>query len=237
MVPPALRSPNTSIASWSYSEIEYALEHLDPPRKNYQGFKYQSNAAQDYLLAPAPGGLHNFSRIETLLKSAQHLSNYPPPHELASAAPSSLAVIPYFYITLANETFAENLPTLYAEPDASVIQPWFPDSNFDVYVQEFQRTGFTGSLNYYCDLTSPPGILTNGGLFWAGRKIDVPTYFIGGKYDWQTKFAYGAFESQNVTSSDFRGVIPLNESAHWPYVEQTAEVVSHITEVLGTLST
>lgn len=229
---------NASVASWPYSEIEYALEHLNPPRKNYQWFNSQSNAAQDYLFAPALGGLGNLFRIETFLKSAQHLSNYPPPHKLASPDPSSLAVIPYFYITLANETFTENLATLHTgSDDASVIQPWFPDSDVDVYVQEFQRTGFQGSLNYYRVLTSPPGSLTDGGLLWAGRKIDVPTYFIGGKYDWQTYFAYGAFENQNATSSDFRGAVLLNESGHWPYIEQTAEVVSHINKFLGTLLT
>lgn len=228
--------PNsTSVSQCVYSELEYALEHLDPPRKIYQWFNSQSNAEQDYLLGTALGGLHNVFRVEWFIKSADHLSLFPPPHKLASSAPSSLAAVPYFYIGLANETQSENFATLYRGYNASASKAWFPDSDVDVYVSEFQRTGFQGALNYYRVLTSPPGTLTNDGLLWAGRQIDVPTFFLGGKYDWQTYLVYGALENQDKVSSDYRGGVLLNHSGHWPYIEQTNETVSHINKFLASL--
>lgn len=218
-----------------YDDLEHALEHLDPPRKNYQWFNSQPTAAQDYLLAPALGGLHNLIRVYWYLKSAVHLSKFPPPHKLASSEPAALAVVPYFYIGLANETETENYATLYRGYNASASNSWFPDSDVDVYVSEFHRTGFQGALNYYRVLTSPPGGLTNGGLLWAGRKIEVPTFFLGGKYDWQTYLVYGAFENQKNISTDFRGEVLLNESGHWPYIEQMQTTVSYIKHFLASL--
>ena len=226
---------NLSVAQWEYSNLENALEHLHPPRKHYQWSNSESSAAEDYLFAPAIGGLHNFFRLKWFLKSYDCLRQYPPPHELASSSPQQLALIPYFYIMLANETFSETLATLDRGQNASVSKSWFPDSDIDVYVSEYQRTGFQGALNYYRALTSPPGTLTNGGLLWAGRQIPVPTFFLGGKYDWQTYIVYGALENYNKTSSDYRGGVLLPKSGHWLYIEQPKETIAHINKFLASL--
>lgn len=236
---PSYQSPpgNLSYATWEYSDLEYALEHLHPPRKHCQWPNSQSPAAEDYLLSPSYGGLHNFFRLKWFLKSYSCLRQYPAPHELVSPAPGSLAVIPYFYVMLENQTFSKTLGYLSRQSNisASVSKAWFPDSDIKVYVDEFQRNGFQGALNYYRALTSPPAPLTNGGLLWAGRKIEVPYFFLGGKYDWQTYIAYGALENQYETSTDYRGAVLLPKSGHWLYIEQPEETLAHIKDFLASL--
>ncbi|KAK4506461.1 hypothetical protein PRZ48_000193 [Zasmidium cellare] len=225
-----------STADWTYADVEYALEHLTPPRKNYQWYNSQPSAAQDFLNPTAlNNSLHAFFRVEWYLKSPAYLAQFPPPHELASSDPAQLAQVPYFYVPLANQTISEALAALYVGQNASPSEAWFPDADVDVYVQEYTRTGFQGALNYYRVLTSPPGPLTDDGILWAGRKITVPTFFLGGKYDWQTYLVHGALENYNQTSTDFRGSVLLNGSGHWPYIEQTGETVKYVNEFLASL--
>ncbi|KAF2171511.1 hypothetical protein M409DRAFT_50941 [Zasmidium cellare ATCC 36951] len=229
--------PSTlSVPDWTYAGVESALEHLTPPRRNYQWYNSQPSAAHDFLTPTAlNNSLHAFFRIEWFIKSPAYLAQFPPPHPLPSSDPSDLAQVPYFYIMLANQSVSQTLATLNYGQNASVSKTWFPDADVDVYVQEFSRTGFQGALNYYRVLTSPPGPLTNDGLLWAGRKITVPTFFLGGKYDWQTYIVRGALEGYNVTSTDFRGSVLLNGSGHWPYIEQTGETVRYINKFLEEL--
>ncbi|KAK7284388.1 hypothetical protein RJT34_19133 [Clitoria ternatea] len=65
-------------------------------------------------------------------------------------------------------------------PDMSdTLPPWLSQQDLDYYVSKFERTGFTGCLNYYrnlnlnWELTAP----------WSGGKIKVPVKFITGELD------------------------------------------------------
>ncbi len=72
------------------------------------------------------------------------------------------------------ETVAPEMPSA----TAIAANRWLPDAELRVYSEEFGRTGFQGGLNYYRTGADPEA------LIFAGRTIDVPATFMGGKSDW-----------------------------------------------------
>ena len=59
------------------------------------------------------------------------------------------------------------------------VPHWMSDEEFAVYEAEFQRTGFTGGLNWYRNFDRNWELTEE----YAGRKIDVPTLFLAGERD------------------------------------------------------
>ena len=75
---------------------------------------------------------------------------------------------------------------------------WLTEAELDVYTEEYGRTGFQGGLNGY---RGSPG---NEDLqVFAGRTLDVPSTFMGGKSDWGVYQNPGALErlEKTVTTS------------------------------------
>jgi pimeloyl-ACP methyl ester carboxylesterase len=85
-----------------------------------------------------------------------------------------------------------------------------------VYVEEYGRTGFQGGLNGY------RGTPTDADLqLFAGRTIDVPASFMGGKSDWGVYQNPGALErlEKNVTTN-YKGTHLVDGAGHWVQQEQ-----------------
>ncbi|XBI24184.1 hypothetical protein VPH35_049308 [Triticum aestivum] len=61
----------------------------------------------------------------------------------------------------------------------SPLPPWLTEADIDYFVTSFEKTGFTGAINYYrnldknCELAAP----------WADAKLQVPTKYIVGDGD------------------------------------------------------
>ena len=79
-------------------------------------------------------------------------------------------------------------------PSAAEIaaNQWLPDAELRVYSGEYGRTGFQGGLEGY--RTGASGRFTSELQLFAGRTIDVPSMFIGGKSDWGVYQNPGALE-------------------------------------------
>ena len=119
--------------------------------------------------------------------------------------------------------FLARIPEPGSPPD------WISRADFDVYVDEFTRGGFTAPLNWYrCfdrnwELTADPPAPT----------ITVPALFIGGSAD--ATLAYTPRDRvSEVVSGDYREVI-LDGAGHWLTEERPAEVTSLLVEFLGSL--
>ncbi|ULE35081.1 alpha/beta fold hydrolase [Mycobacterium sp. IDR2000157661] len=123
------------------------------------------------------------------------------------------------------EGFLERLP------DPGVLPDWISGDEFDRYVAEFARNGFTAPLNWYrCfdrnwELTAPSP---------SGRPaatIDVPSLFIGGAND--PTLAYTPrHRVHEVVTGEYREVM-IDGAGHWLPEERPAEVNAELLKFLA----
>lgn len=99
---------------------------------------------------------------------------------------------------------------------------WLPEAEFDILATEFERTGFTGGLNWYRNLDRN-WALTEA---LAGAKVEVPTYFLYGANDPDMEGFSGrdplATLRANVT--DLRTVVEVPDAGHLVQLERTDAV-------------
>jgi pimeloyl-ACP methyl ester carboxylesterase len=92
-----------------------------------------------------------------------------------------------------------------------------------IAVTEYGRTGFQGGLQGYRVRWTPA--YTAEIQTFAGRTIDIPSLFIGGKSDWGLSQRPGAFEAmQKRACTRMLGVHLLDGAGHWVQQEQSDEV-------------
>jgi epoxide hydrolase A/B len=115
-----------------------------------------------------------------------------------------------------SEGFIERLP----EPDG--LPGWIGVDEFDHYIAEFSRTGFTGGLNWYRNMDRNWELLADP----PAATISVPTLFIGGTDD-----PVGAFMRRDriaeLVTGPYREVM-IEGAGHWlqqECPEQVNEVV------------
>ena len=113
------------------------------------------------------------------------------------------------------------------------LPDWISRDEFEHYVAEFTRTGFTPALNWYrCfdrnwELTAPHP----SGL--PAATIDVPSLFIGGAAD--PTLAYTPrHRVRDVVSGDYREVM-IEGAGHWLQQERPAEVNQALLDFLSRL--
>jgi len=123
---------------------------------------------------------------------------------------------------------AEQVAPEMPSPAEVAACKWLPDSELRVYSEEYGRTGFQGGLNGY---RGSPG---DGDLqLFAGRTIDVPSTFFGGKRDWGVYQNPGSLErlEKNVTTK-YQGTHLIEGAGHWVQQEQAARVSELLVDFL-----
>jgi pimeloyl-ACP methyl ester carboxylesterase len=126
------------------------------------------------------------------------------------------------------ETVAPEMPSAAA----IAANTWLPDAELRVYSTEYGRTGFQGGLEGY--RTGASGRFTSEQQLFAGRTIDVPSMFIGGKSDWGVYQNPGALERmQKVACTKMRGVHLVEHAGHWVQQEQPEAVSRLLVEFLN----
>ncbi|MFD3746284.1 alpha/beta fold hydrolase [Nocardia sp. NPDC058633] len=99
---------------------------------------------------------------------------------------------------------------------------WLSQDEFDTIATEFERTGFTGGLNWYRNLDRNWELAEP----FADAKIQVPTYFLYGENDPDMEGFSGrdplATLRDNVT--DLRVVVELPGAGHLVHLERTDAV-------------
>jgi pimeloyl-ACP methyl ester carboxylesterase len=219
----------TAVAEFAAFESE--LEQLNPPRKHYQWYNSHPTAANDWLTGGSLG-LRGFARAYFYLKSHQWPGNavITPPTEFTAAA---LAVMPGYLILPLNETMPEVVVSMLNGSDPSVSTSWLSDSDLEVFLSEYERTGYQGELNWYRVLTSPA--MTRDSLILAGGKIRVPTAFVTGAQDWSSYLIPGSIQAYNESCTDFRGVTTIPNAGHWVQEEQPEALTAAILKFLSGL--
>src|SRR5262245_9227443 len=177
--PPAPPVPGSQSAGpTGRPDVHADLAALPRPRKHYMWY-YATREANERM-RHAPQGLHDFLRAYYHVKSADWAAN--DPQQLSGWTAEELAKLPTYYVMDLDRdmpaTVAPDMPT----PAEVAACEWLTDAELAVYTGEYARTGFQGGLNWYRCAIDPN---CNAELqAWAGRQIEVPATFIGGKQDW-----------------------------------------------------
>ncbi|GAB2516155.1 alpha/beta hydrolase [Nocardia heshunensis] len=123
---------------------------------------------------------------------------------------------------------------LDALPQAPALPwPWLTQAEFDTLAADFERTGFTGGLNWYrnldrnWELTAP----------YADAKVEVPTFFLYGENDPDMEGFSGrdplATLRANVT--DLRDVVEIPKAGHLVQLERPDAVNAFLLNNLKSL--
>lgn len=217
--PPALpfdtanRFQAASDSEDSVHKIWNQLAALRPPRKHYWQY-YASREANDNLHYP-PQGLRDLLLGYFYLKSANWAGNKP----TALKNTAEMAQIPGYYIMDQSKGMAETVAELVPSTITIEDTPWLTEAELEVYVSEYGRTGFQGSLNGYRTYFDP-SLVSQLQLF-AGRTIDVPSSFIGGKNDWAVYLTPGAVDiMRSRICTRLQAFTLLDGAGHWLQDEQ-----------------
>lgn len=116
-----------------------------------------------------------------------------------------------------------------AEHEDPELPLWLTEEDLAVYVEVFERTGFSAGLNYYRNLDRN----WERGAELAGRRIDVPALFITGSRDPVQRFMPP--ESMDGWVTDLRGAVCLEGAGHWVQQERPDEVGEALLGFLGSL--
>ena len=120
-----------------------------------------------------------------------------------------------------------------AAPVEEPLPPWLTEEDVGHFVSEFERTGFTGPINYYRNMDRNWELAAP----WADAKVQVPTRFIVGDGDLtyhypgiQDYIHKGGFQA-DVPGLDSVVVIP--GAGHFVQQEKADEVSQHIYDFIS----
>ncbi|MFN7982202.1 MAG: alpha/beta hydrolase [Vicinamibacterales bacterium] len=188
------------------------LAKLSPPRKHYQRY-YQTREANENMWH-AKQGLHDFLRAYYHVKSADWKENHPGP--LAARTAAEWGKLPRYYVMDLDKGMAEQVASDMPSAAQIAANRWLPDAELRVYTEEYGRTSFQGGLNGY---RGSPGDVDL--TLFAGRTIDVPSTFMGGRSDWGVYQNPGALERLEKTlTTKYRGTHLVDGAGHWVQQEQ-----------------
>ncbi len=104
-------------------------------------------------------------------------------------------------------------------PSPAKLPAWLGEEDLQTFVSEFERTGLAGGFNYYRNIDASWHDLEPH----AGRKVEVPAYFLGAEYDVATWWGQEAIARVDEYCTDYRGTTILEGSGHWLQQERPAD--------------
>ncbi|MFJ4655406.1 alpha/beta fold hydrolase [Nocardia sp. NPDC088792] len=123
---------------------------------------------------------------------------------------------------------------LEALPQAPALPwPWLTEADFDTLAQDFERTGFTGGLNWYRNLDRNWELTAA----YADAKVEVPTFFLYGENDPDMEGFSGRDPLATLRANvvDLRQVIEVPSAGHLVQLERPEVVSTFITTAVKSL--
>lgn len=111
--------------------------------------------------------------------------------------------------------------------------PWLSEAEFDTLAQDFERTGFTGGLNWYRNLDRNWELTAA----YADAKVEVPTFFLYGENDPDMEGFSGRdpLATLRANVADLRSVVEVPTAGHLVQLEKPDVVGKFITTALREL--
>jgi pimeloyl-ACP methyl ester carboxylesterase len=98
------------------------------------------------------------------------------------------------------------------------VPRWMDEDDVRLYVDAFERTGFTGGLNYYRNIDRSWELLKP----YAERRIEQPALFVTGSRDPVLMFIPPRVMDGSVT--DLRRIVEVEGAGHWVQQQSPEEV-------------
>ncbi len=150
-------------------------------------------------------------------------------YRLSSRSAAVMAEMPEYYILDLDKTVSETVAPHMPTPEQIAANTWLLDRDLAVYVEEFERTGFQGGLNWY----RAGGYGAAEREMYAGLTIDQPSVYIAGASDWGSYQSPGVLERmQEVACTDMRGVHMIDGAGHWVQQEKADDTARLLIEFL-----
>lgn len=108
---------------------------------------------------------------------------------------------------------------------------WFTESDLDFYVGEFERSGFSGPLSYYREMTASWHQLAP----MAGKPLTVPALHITGEFDVVRGWALETIARASERIPQYAGTKVFAGCGHWTQQERPDEFNAALLEFLKNL--
>jgi pimeloyl-ACP methyl ester carboxylesterase len=123
---------------------------------------------------------------------------------------------------------SETLLSTCTDPDK--LPAWLSEADIDYFTAEFERTGFSGGLNWYRNIDSR----WQQTPFLAELKLQQPTLFIAGDQDAVITIRRSAYDKLEQDVPNLRNKILLAGAGHWIQQERADDVNRLLLEFLQT---
>lgn len=120
--------------------------------------------------------------------------------------------------------------SLFLEPMAPTpekLPDWITEEDIDYYVEQYARTGFGPSVNWYRNIPRLHALTPE----LEGVKIKPPTYFMQGTKDGVQHFIPSAGLADR--HDDLRAIVPVEGAGHWLPMEAAEMVNEHAIRFLA----
>jgi len=114
-------------------------------------------------------------------------------------------------------------------PPSPTLPAWMREEDLAYYVGEFERTGFSGGLNWYRNIRRNWELSAT----YANATITMPALFVAGEHDIVNQFMSDADMAHWLT--DLRASITMPATGHWIQQERSGEVNEILLDFLSSL--
>jgi pimeloyl-ACP methyl ester carboxylesterase len=115
--------------------------------------------------------------------------------------------------------------------DPASLPAWVTESDIDVYVAEFTRSGFRGPLGWYRNVDRSWELLAP----FAGAAVTIPALYIAGDRDFVAAVNSQFIAMQSAMVPKLRPAIMLPGCGHWTEQERAPEVSAAMIDFLRSL--
>ena len=116
-------------------------------------------------------------------------------------------------------------------PEPASLPSWITETDIDVYVAEFTRSGFRGAVSWWRNVDRGWELLAP----FAGAAVTVPALYMAGDRDFVAAVYSKDIAKQSVLVPKLRPAIMLAGCGHWTQQERAPEVSAAMIDFLRSL--